>query len=217
MSSDLLRLLQAYHPLPQHSASFSRQKRTPPPPSLRPPAATISTLNSSSSCTHSSSTILKVKLNGSSSLATRSVVTSAIGSNFNAPLISPHDNWGNWTALFAAAAFGIWSERTKIGSTLSGSLVSILVGLAASNVGIVSSEASAYGVVLQFLLPLAVPLLLFRADLRRVIKSTGTLLLAFLLGSGFDSSKVHNPGECKSEGLSIIGAFSFVHFWVHMA
>ena len=76
------------------------------------------------------------------------------------------------------------SERTKIGSTLSGSLVSILVGLAASNVGIVSSEVPAYDVVLQFLLPVAVPLLLFRADLRRVIKSTGTLLLAFLLGSG---------------------------------
>ncbi|XP_061361326.1 uncharacterized protein LOC133305205 isoform X4 [Gastrolobium bilobum] len=75
------------------------------------------------------------------------------------------------------------SERTKIGSTLSGSLVSILVGLAASNLGILSVEAGAYDVVMRFLLPLAVPLLLFRADLRRVIKSTGTLLLAFLLGS----------------------------------
>ncbi|KAL1339653.1 hypothetical protein AAHE18_U054200 [Arachis hypogaea] len=173
MASNLLRL-QASHPLPHHSLSFSRQKRSPPPPSL--PAHNSS---SSSSCTHS--TIVKIK--GSSSLATRSIVASAIGSNLNAPLISPHDNWGNWTALFVAAVFGIWSERTKIGSTLSGSLVSILVGLAASNVGIVSSKASAYDVVLKFLLPLAVPLLLFRADLRRVVKSTGTLLLAFLLGS----------------------------------
>lgn len=25
------------------------------------------------------------------------------------PLISPKDQWGNWTALFAAGAFGIWS------------------------------------------------------------------------------------------------------------
>ncbi|XP_061361325.1 uncharacterized protein LOC133305205 isoform X3 [Gastrolobium bilobum] len=114
-----------------------------------------------------------------------SLVASAIlpKLNLNVPLISPHDTWGNWTALFAAAAFGIWSERTKIGSTLSGSLVSILVGLAASNLGILSVEAGAYDVVMRFLLPLAVPLLLFRADLRRVIKSTGTLLLAFLLGS----------------------------------
>lgn len=66
---------------------------------------------------------------------------------------------------------------------MSGALVSTLVGLAASNLGIISSEAPAYAIVLEFLLPMAVPLLLFRADLRRVIKSTGTLLLAFLLGS----------------------------------
>lgn len=25
------------------------------------------------------------------------------------PLISPHDQWGTWTALFATGAFGIWS------------------------------------------------------------------------------------------------------------
>ncbi|KAG0491973.1 hypothetical protein HPP92_005371 [Vanilla planifolia] len=36
---------------------------------------------------------------------------------------------------------------------------------------------------IKFLLPLAVPLLLFNADLRRIMKSTGTLLLAFLIGS----------------------------------
>lgn len=66
---------------------------------------------------------------------------------------------------------------------MSGALVSTLVGLAASNLGIISCEAPAYSVVLEFLLPMAVPLLLYRADLRRVIQSTGTLLLAFLLGS----------------------------------
>lgn len=66
--------------------------------------------------------------------------------------------------------------------------MSTLIGLAASNLGIISSEAKAYSIVLEFLLPLAVPLLLFRADLRRVIKSTGKLLLAFLLGSGNSAS-----------------------------
>ncbi|CAN6897113.1 unnamed protein product, partial [Brassica oleracea var. botrytis] len=58
-----------------------------------------------------------------------------------------------------------------------------LIGLAASNFAIISSDAPAFAVVLNFLLPLAVPLLLFRADLRRVVQSTGKLLLAFLIGS----------------------------------
>lgn len=75
-------------------------------------------------------------------------------------------------------------KNTNIGGALSGALVSTLIGLAASNLGVISSNAPAFSIVLEFLLPLAVPLLLYRADLRRVIKSTGALLLAFLLGSG---------------------------------
>ncbi|KAI5657872.1 hypothetical protein M9H77_26665 [Catharanthus roseus] len=106
-----------------------------------------------------------------------------INSQLNYPIISPQDHWGSWTALFATGAFGIWSERTKIGSALSGALVSTLTGLVASNLGILPCEAPAYKVVLETLLPMAVPLLLFRADLRRIIQSTGKLLLAFVLGS----------------------------------
>ncbi|XP_031475774.1 uncharacterized protein LOC116247669 [Nymphaea colorata] len=99
------------------------------------------------------------------------------------PLISSDDHWSTWTALFGFGAFGIWSERTRIGSALSGALVSTLVALAASNLGILPSEAPAYSMVMEYLLPLSVPLLLFRADLRQIIRSTGRLLLAFLLGS----------------------------------
>ncbi|KAG2333024.1 hypothetical protein Bca52824_004204 [Brassica carinata] len=106
-----------------------------------------------------------------------------VRSKLNTPLISSNDEWGTWTALFATGAFGIWSEKTKVGSAVSGALVSTLIGLAASNLGVISSESPAFPIVLNFLLPLAVPLLLFRADLRRVVKSTGKLLLAFLIGS----------------------------------
>lgn len=67
---------------------------------------------------------------------------------------------------------------------MSAALVSTLVGLAASNLGIIPYEAPAYSTVLQFLLPLTVPLLLFRADLRHIIHSTGTLLLTFIIGAG---------------------------------
>lgn len=67
---------------------------------------------------------------------------------------------------------------------VSAALVSTLVGLAASNLGILPYDAPAYSVVLEFLLPLTIPLLLFRANLHHVVRSTGTMLLAFLLGSG---------------------------------
>ncbi|KAH7856276.1 hypothetical protein Vadar_034792 [Vaccinium darrowii] len=163
---------------------------TSPPPSKQRPCfcsrQNTSTLSTISSKPHSfplrskDQTITSPLIAPQNSNSIRSVT---VRSQLNFPLVSPTDPWGNWTALFAIGAFGIWSEKTKIGSTLSGALVSTLVGLAASNLGILSSDAQAYGIVLEFLLPMAVPLLLFRADLRRVIQSTGTLLLAFLLGS----------------------------------
>ncbi|KAF5960006.1 hypothetical protein HYC85_001215 [Camellia sinensis] len=80
-----------------------------------------------------------------------------VRSHLNFPLISPQDHWGIWTAIFATSAFGLWSEKTKIGSMVSAALVSTLVGLGASNMGIIPYEASAYSIVLQFLLPLTVP------------------------------------------------------------
>jgi hypothetical protein len=164
MSSSILTL--------RSSSSFSRQKPLLPKPKFN---------------SHSpfSSTLTKFK-SRDFGIERRLVVTEAIVGNLNVnfPLISPNDQWGNWTALFAAAAFGIWSEKTEIGKTVSGAIVSILVCLAASNLGIISVDAPAYDLVLKFLLPLAIPLLLFRADLRRVISSTGILLLPFLLGSG---------------------------------
>lgn len=67
---------------------------------------------------------------------------------------------------------------------ISAALVTILVGITASNLGIIPYEAPAYSVVFQYLLPLTIPLLLFRADMWNVIHSTGTLFFAFLLGSG---------------------------------
>ncbi|MQL87369.1 hypothetical protein Taro_019912 [Colocasia esculenta] len=103
----------------------------------------------------------------------------------SAPLVAADDHWGVWTALFAAGGLGLWAEgSTPVGKTLSAAVVSTLAGLAASSLRVLPAEgAAAYGVVMEYLLPLAVPLLLFKADLRRILKSTGTLLLAFLLGS----------------------------------
>ncbi|KAJ4834226.1 hypothetical protein Tsubulata_018366 [Turnera subulata] len=86
---------------------------------------------------------------GKESSPIRSVKTRS-NLNLSFPIISPTDPWGTWTALFAAGAFGIWSEKTKIGSTLSGALVSTLVGLAASNL-----VATTVGTVLAYL---AVPM-----------------------------------------------------------
>ncbi|XP_061349696.1 uncharacterized protein LOC133294943 [Gastrolobium bilobum] len=118
-----------------------------------------------------------------SSKKPRSNRSVALRSQLRHPIVSPDDHWGIWSILFTIGAFGLWSEKTKIGSMVSAALVSTLVGLAASNLGILPFDSPAYSIVLEFLLPISIPLLLFGANLQHVVRSTGTLLLAFLLGS----------------------------------
>ena len=85
--------------------------------------------------------------------------------------------------------------------------MSTLVGLGASNLGIIPYEAPVYSVVSEFLLPLTVPLLLFGANLRQVICSTGTLLLAFLLGSG------HTYLNCLLFDINVVSVDEILSFF----
>ena len=52
-----------------------------------------------------------------------------------------------------------------------------------ANVGVVPKSAPAYDTVWSFAVPVAVPLLLLQADLRRIIPETGPILAAFFFGA----------------------------------
>ena len=100
------------------------------------------------------------------------------------PLVQPSNAWGVWAAIFCASTFGLWGNKQRWGAKLGGaSLLSALFALALSNFGVIPNHAPAYDAVVAFLLPLAVPLLLLTADLRRVLTCTGRVLWCFLMGS----------------------------------
>ena len=52
-----------------------------------------------------------------------------------------------------------------------------------SNLRVIPSSAPAYDVVWGYLVPLAIPLLLFKADLKRILRESGPTLLAFAAGA----------------------------------
>ena len=97
-------------------------------------------------------------------------------------LIPPDQNWTLWAVLLGAAAFGMWAERTRIGSRLSGAVIAIATTFVLSNAGVIPIAAPAYDVVWTYFVPLAIPLLLFDADLRRIVRETGPTLIAFVAG-----------------------------------
>lgn len=88
-----------------------------------------------------------------------------------------------WAVLAALAALGFWGDRTRIGRNVSGLAIVLAAGMALSNFGIVPRQAPVYGVVWNYLVPLAIPMLLLKADLRRVLVETRGMLLPFGLGA----------------------------------
>ncbi len=103
---------------------------------------------------------------------------------FEHSIINPNQTWLLWAVLFIAASFGVWAEqKTKWGNKLSAVVVSILFTFILSNLTIIPTDAPAYNIVWSYLVPLAVPLLLFKANIRRIIKEAGPTLIAFGIGS----------------------------------
>ncbi len=101
-----------------------------------------------------------------------------------ATLIAPTNAWAVWTILLAAAACGLLGERTPWGRRLSGVILTMGVTFALSNLGVIPSDGvPAYDVVWGYLVPLAIPLLLLRADLRRILREAGPTLIAYAVGA----------------------------------
>ena len=99
------------------------------------------------------------------------------------PLIGPDQNFALWAALLGIAAFGFWCERYPFGRKYSGVMLLISLAIVLSNLRIIPSSAPVYDTVWNYLVPIAIPLLLFQADLRRVFREAGATLVAFIIGS----------------------------------
>jgi len=99
------------------------------------------------------------------------------------PLISADWTFAIWGVMFAVATFSIWMEHTKLGAAVSGVMITIVVSIVLSNTFVIPKSAPAYDLVWNYLLPAAIPLLLLKADLRRIIPETGGMLIAFLFGT----------------------------------
>lgn len=97
-------------------------------------------------------------------------------------LIASDNHWMLWAILFIVAWFGLWAEKTRWGSKLSAVVISIIGTFLLSNFNIIPSTAAAYDIVWSYLVPLAIPLLLFKANIKRIIKEAGPTLAAFVFG-----------------------------------
>jgi uncharacterized membrane protein len=97
-----------------------------------------------------------------------------------ASLIQPADAWWLWAAMIVGVALCIYLEQNfKWAARTSGPVLALLIGMILSNSRLLPTGAPAYDVVDDYLVPIAIPLLLFRANVMRIVRESGSMFRAF--------------------------------------
>ncbi|WP_439183205.1 DUF819 family protein [Carboxylicivirga taeanensis] len=104
-------------------------------------------------------------------------------------LISADQHFIVLTLVVAAAAFGIWAEHKKWFGKVSGILVTMISMSLLAMAGIVpvgsgtAVSVPVYDMVFDYFIPISIPLLLLSSNIVKIIKESGKLLVAFVIGA----------------------------------
>ena len=97
-------------------------------------------------------------------------------------LISAENTWALFAILAGIATLAIWLEqKTRIGSKITGCVMALIGAMILSNTGIIPLDAAAYDFVWDYIIPLSIPMLLFNADIRKIGRESGRLLIIYLI------------------------------------
>ena len=120
--------------------------------------------------------------------------------------------------ITGAAAFGIYSEHKKWFGKVSGILVTMISMSVLSMTGVIpvasnpKIKVDVYNMVFDYFIPIAIPLMLFSSNLLKIVKESGKLLLAYIIGAtgivlgSFLAFKLINLGEGSADTAGIIVA-----------
>lgn len=95
-------------------------------------------------------------------------------------LISSENTWILWTFLIVWSTVSIVLEQKyKWASKITGAVIALLGAMIFANLKIIPTESNVYDIVSSYMIPIAIPLLLFKADIRKVKNESGKMFGAF--------------------------------------
>ncbi|OFX03855.1 MAG: hypothetical protein A3E78_10475 [Alphaproteobacteria bacterium RIFCSPHIGHO2_12_FULL_63_12] len=100
-----------------------------------------------------------------------------------APMIGPNDIFALSAVMTSLAFLGVWLDGTWLGKRTSGVVWVIVIGTALANFHFIPLKSPVYDFIGAYFVPLSIPLLLFKADLKRVVQDGGPVMLAFAVAS----------------------------------
>ncbi len=98
-------------------------------------------------------------------------------------LIPATDTFAILAIIMGLAWLGFWVDQHPVLKKTSGVVWVLVVAMLLSNTHIIPYEAAAFGFVGGSLVPLAIPLLLFKADLRKIFAESGPVMITFCIAS----------------------------------
>lgn len=132
-------------------------------------------------------------------------------------LISCDNTWALWAILTGIAAFSIYAEQTfKWAAKVTGCIIGLVIAMLLANFRVIPTDAPAYDQVWGYVVPLAIPLLLYKANVKKIWKESGRVLGIFLISSvgtmigaiiGFVLLKDHVPALYKV-GAMMAGSYT---------
>jgi uncharacterized membrane protein len=99
------------------------------------------------------------------------------------PIIADNNTFALGAAILGVAWLGFWIDTKDIGKKISGVVWVLTAGMALSNFHIIPFKSPTYDFVGGTLIPLAIPMLLFKANLRKIFAESGKVMLVFLVAS----------------------------------
>lgn len=98
-------------------------------------------------------------------------------------IIAPDNIFALGGIVFGLAWFGFWIDGKDIGKRTSGVIWVLGAAMALSNTHIIPLSSTTYDFVGGSLVPLAIPLLLYKSDLRRIFRESGPVMITFCIAS----------------------------------
>lgn len=98
-------------------------------------------------------------------------------------LISADNSWALFAILACVAAAAIYLEQHyRWAAKMTGCVLALLGSMLLTNLHIIPTEAKTYDFVWDYIVPLSIPMLLFQADIRKIGRRSGRLMIVFLIG-----------------------------------
>lgn len=98
-------------------------------------------------------------------------------------LIAEDNVFAMGTILMGLAYFGFWIDNRPIGKKTAGVVWVLVAAMALSNFRITPFSSPAYDFVGAYMVSLAIPLLLFKADIRKILRESGKVVITFAIAS----------------------------------